>query len=57
LSSDTNYFSDIKNTLTADEIRIIQELRKIPWGKLTIIKKDGAVVMITPAPDILVKKQ
>jgi hypothetical protein len=57
LSSDTNYFSDIKNTLTADEVRIIQELRKIPWGKLTIIKKGGSVVMITPAPDILVKKQ
>ncbi len=42
--------------LTPEEARVIQELRRIDWGKLTVVKKGGAVVMITPAPDILCKK-
>lgn len=42
--------------LTPEEIRIIKELRAIDWGKLTVIKKGGVVVMITPAPDIKVSK-
>ena len=53
---DPNRFSDLQNTLSPEEIRIIKELRAIPWGKLTVIKKGGAIVMITPAPDILCKK-
>jgi hypothetical protein len=48
--------SDLQNTLTPEEIRVIKELRAVDWGKLTVIKKDGAVVMITPAPDIKVSK-
>jgi hypothetical protein len=40
--------------LSPEETRIIKELRRIDWGKLTIVKKGGAVVMITPAPDIKV---
>jgi len=51
-----NRFSDLQNTISAEEIRVIKELRKIDWGKLTVIKKGGAVVMITPAPDIKVGK-
>jgi hypothetical protein len=47
-----NGLSDIQNKLTSGEIRIIKELRKIDWGKLIVTKKGGAVVMITPAPDI-----
>ena len=50
-------FSDLQNTLTANEIKVIQELRQIDWGKLTVVKKGGAVVMITPAPDIKVSKE
>lgn len=42
--------------LSPEELRVIQELRRIDWGKLTIVKKGGAVVMITPAPDIKVSK-
>jgi len=42
--------------LSPEELRVIQELRRIDWGKLTVIKKGGAVVMITPAPDIKVSK-
>ena len=42
--------------LTPQETRVIEELRKVDWGKLTIVKKGGAVVMITPAPDIKVSK-
>lgn len=49
-------FSDIQNTLTEKEIMVIKELRKVEWGKLTVVKKGGAVVMITPAPDIKVSK-
>jgi len=51
-----NRLSDIQNTLTSEEIRVIKELRKVDWGKVTVIKKGGAVVMITPAPDIKVGK-
>jgi len=40
--------------LSPEETRVIEELRKVDWGKLTVIKKGGAVVMITPAPDIKV---
>jgi len=47
-----NRLSDIQNTLSTEEIRVIKELRAISWGKVTVIKKGGAVVMITPAPDI-----
>ena len=42
--------------LSPEEIRVIQELRGIDWGKLTAIKKNGKVVMITPAPDIKVSR-
>lgn len=42
--------------LTPEEEKIIYELRKIPWGKLTVTKKFGSIVMITPAPDIKVSK-
>jgi len=42
--------------LTPEEYRVIQELRRFPWGKLTVTKKGGAVVMITPAPDIKVSR-
>ena len=48
--------AEIQNQLSPEEIRVIQELRKVDWGKLTIVKKGGAVVMITPAPDIKVSK-
>ena len=54
---ESNRLSDLQNTLSPEEIRIIKELRKIDWGKLTVIKKGGAVVMITPAPDIKVSKE
>ncbi len=43
--------------LSPEETRVIEELRKVDWGKLTVIKKGGAVVMITPAPDIKVSKE
>ena len=42
--------------LSPEETRVIKELRKVDWGKLTVIKKGGAVVMITPAPDIKVSR-
>ena len=51
-----NRFSDLQNTLSPEEIRVIKELRKVEWGKVTVVKKGGAVVMITPAPDIKVSK-
>ena len=54
--TEPNRLSDIQNTLTSEEIRVIKELRKIDWGKLTVIKKGGAVVMITPAPDIKIDR-
>ncbi len=53
---DVAAFMKIQNTLSKEEIQVIQELRGINWGKLTIIKKDNKVVMITPAPDIKVSK-
>ena len=49
-----NCMSHIQNQFSTEEIRIIQELRAIEWGKLTVVKKNGAIVMITPAPDIKV---
>ena len=57
LKLEPNRFSDIQNTLSAEEIRVIKELRKVDWGKLTVTKKGGAVVMITPAPDIKVNRE
>lgn|GEM_PF-6032026 len=51
-----NRSPDPQITLTQKEKLIIQELRKIEWGKLTVVKKGGAIVMITPAPDIKVSK-
>lgn len=47
----------LQNKLSPEEIKVIQELRKIQWGKLAVIKKDGKVVMITPAHDILMSKE
>jgi len=44
------------NDLSPGEIHVIKELRRVDWGKLTVVKKKGAVVMITPAPDIKVSK-
>lgn len=44
--------SDIQNQLSKEEIEIIKELRKIPWGKFTVTKKAGKITTITPAPDI-----
>ena len=43
---DPNRLSDLGNQLSAEEIRIIKELRKIDWGKLTVIKKGGAIKMV-----------
>lgn len=40
--------------LSDAEITIIDKLRQIDWGKLTVVKKNGRVVMVTPAPDIKV---
>jgi len=54
--TETSDLAAIQNKLSPEEIRVILELRKVEWGKLTVIKKDGKVVMITPAPDILVKE-
>jgi SepF-like predicted cell division protein (DUF552 family) len=42
---------------TKEEMMVIEELRGIDWGKLTVMKKNGAVVMITPAPDIKVSRE
>ena len=50
------YLHDLQNRISKEEIQVIQELRKLDWGKLTIVKKNGAVVMITPAQDIKVSK-
>ena len=47
-------FTEIK--LNPEEIQIVQGLRGIEWGKLTVIKKNGKIVMITPAPDIKVSR-
>lgn len=47
-------FTEIK--LTPEEIQIVQSIRGVEWGKLTVIKKNGKVVMITPAPDIKISK-
>ena len=41
-----NRLSDLGNQLSAEEIRVIKELRKIDWGKLTVIKKGGAIKMV-----------
>jgi len=46
----------LKIELNPQEEQVIQELRAIDWGKLTVVKKHGEVVMITPAPDIKVSK-
>lgn len=35
--------------VTTEEARVIKELRSISWGKLTVIKKNGAIVMISPS--------
>lgn len=43
--------SNLQNQLSKEEIRIIQELRKVEWGKVTIVKKNGVITLITPAPD------
>lgn len=50
-------FSELANQLSPEEIRIIKELRRIDWGKLTVVKKGGAVVMITNASDIKVSRE
>lgn len=42
--------------LSPEEVRVIQELRGIDWGKLTVVKKNGKVVILTPAPDIKVSR-
>jgi len=42
----------IEKNLSSEELRIIEELRKIRWGKLTIVIKEGKVTLVTPAPDI-----
>lgn len=54
--NDIASFGKLQNTLSREEIQVIQELRGIDWGKLTVIKKDRKIVMITPAPDIKVSK-
>ena len=50
-----NRLSDIQNTLTSEEIRVIKELRKIDWGKLTVIKKGGAVKLIAAETNIIIE--
>ena len=32
--------------LSPEETRVIEELRKVDWGKLTVIKKGGAIKMV-----------
>lgn len=40
-------FSDLQNTLSRDEIRIIQEYRKLPgWGTMTLTKADNSLKFI-----------
>jgi hypothetical protein len=34
------------------EEQVLKELRKIDWGKLTVVKKNGEIVMISPTTDI-----
>jgi SepF-like predicted cell division protein (DUF552 family) len=57
LKENLSTFSDLANQLSPEEIRVVKELRRIDWGKLTVVKKGGAVVMITPAPDIKVSRE
>lgn len=39
--------SDLQNTLSRDEIRIIQEYRKLPgWGTMTLTKADNSLKFI-----------
>lgn len=42
--------------LSPEEMQIVHGLRGIEWGKLTVVKKNGKIVMITPAPDIKVSR-
>lgn len=42
--------------LLEEEVLIIEQLRSFDWGTLTVVKKKGRVVMITPAPDIKVSR-
>jgi len=51
-----NRLSDIQNTLTSEEIRVIKELRKVDWGKVTIIKKGGAVKMVASETNTVFEK-
>jgi hypothetical protein len=41
-----------KRTTTKTEEQVLKELRKIDWGKLTVVKKNGEIVMISPTNDI-----
>ena len=41
-----------KRTTTKTEEQVLKELRKIDWGKLTVVKKNGEIVMISPTTDI-----
>ena len=42
-----NSFSDLQNTLSRDEVRIIQEYRKLPgWGTMTLTKADNSLKFI-----------
>lgn len=50
-------FAALQNRISPEEIQVIMELRKIEWGKLTVLKKNNKVVMITPAPDILLDRK
>ena len=45
-----------RSDLTKDEVKVIEELRRVDWGKVTVVKKKNEIVMITPAPDIKVSK-
>ena len=47
-------FTEIK--LTPEETQVVQSVRGVEWGKITVTKKNGKVVMITPAPDIKISK-
>lgn len=38
------------------EEKVLKELRRLDWGKLTVVVKGGEVVMITRAADIKVSK-
>jgi hypothetical protein len=52
LKSEPNRFSDIQNTLSAEEIRVIKELRKVDWGKLTVIKKGGVIKLVASETNV-----